>query len=312
MTSIMASEPPPLVQKVQTHLEEVEADPSMPLDVKTLEECEYLVVPRVDDHPLLRDRLVSQISGVLPRLQQDPNPLIRLLSQLSEPYPFEKVLSMQPPVDFVAGLSPDAEPYNLLMINLLRKAGDSPSETSHLASMPMVVRSLVMLWLQSPEIGIADAAGTTLLQLLETDQEATSVAVHGIGDAAAGSHKPSGTGLLWRRVFGDKDIYSLLFMTFDRGRDPAGSSMSTKQRSLAQARLLAFAPKLGSMDWSYLTRSHQPEIEASFGLNSSKEGLLDFIAVYMVDYKEDVLLHINLIQFYAQLLSRCQMPSQHK
>lgn len=75
---------------------------------------------------------------------------------------------------------------------------------------------------------------------------------------------------------------------------------------------MSIAPALGSLDWSYLARSHHPDIEREFGLDPPREGLLDFLAVNMVDYRGDVLLHMNLLQFFEDLIAKVKCPSSQK
>ncbi|KAL9083833.1 MAG: hypothetical protein Q9159_005558 [Coniocarpon cinnabarinum] len=291
-----------LLATLQQHLQDVHTDPSRPLDEKLLDECVVFLPPTVKQNPSENHLLVSQISRLSPKLRQDPSALVRLLEKLVQPFSFEDVLAIEPPVDFAGGLAVEALPYNRVMLQLLKKASASTSDLDTLANLQPVVKALVQLWLSTPDVGVADEASSVLLALLESDKEAVDVAVHGI--SATTSFK-GGHGLLWRRIFDDKDIYSVIFAS-------CNSNISRKDRSLAQARLLSVAPRLGALDWSCLTKSHNAEIEKNSGINPPKEGLLDFIAVHMADYKEDVLIHLNLIQFYCDLIKTVKQPSSEK
>lgn len=291
-----------LFGKLRQHLRHVDENPEEALDEKLLDECTVFLSTELQNQPQENIELISQISSLSPRLQQDPSPLIRLLERLVEPFSFHDVLSLQPPVDFAGGMNVEALPYNRIMLRLLKKASQSNNDLSTLASMQAVVKALINLWLSTPDVGVADEAGLTLLALLEADLERSDVAVHGIGE---GARSQGGQGLLWRRVFDDKDVYSLLFSL-------CGPDAKRKERSLAQVRLMSIAPKIGALEWSYLTRSHQPEVENHYGPDPAKEGLLDYIAVHMTDHKDDVLLHINLLQFYRELFTLVKTPSSEK
>lgn len=110
---------------------------------------------------------------------------------------------------------------------------------------------------------------------------------------------------MWRRMFGDRDVYRLFF-SIPSLKDKTGT-LGKKEKSIAQARLMAFIPRIGQLDWNYVLRSHHEDVEREFGLQVGNEGLLDFVALHLVDYKNDVLIHMNLLQFFADLLS---MPKQ--
>ena len=159
-------------------------------------------------------------------------------------------------------------------------------------------------------MGVADHAARVLYKLLHIDMEPTEVVVDGVGDTGALSgHR--GQGLMWRRVFGDKSVYELFYIACDL-HDLTDTVRSAQDKSLAQARLMTLAVQLGSLDWRYLTRSHIPDVERGHGLDPEYEGLLDFIACYMCNYKDDILMHVNLIQFYANLITSIRRPSDRK
>ncbi|EKG20287.1 hypothetical protein MPH_02405 [Macrophomina phaseolina MS6] len=72
---------------------------------------------------------------------------------------------------------------------------------------------------------------------------------------------------------------------------------------------MSWLPKVGALSWETITRSHHPEIEHGYGLESV--GLLDFISKHIVDYDGDVLMHISLMDFFSDLLKTCDQPSKH-
>ena len=82
-------------------------------------------------------------------------------------------------------------------------------------------------------------------------------------------------------------------------RAPRTVGPKTK-KTLSQARLLSLLPHLAIINMDILTQSHHPDVEKGYGLED--EGLLDFAAVHMVDFKDDILMAMSLIDFYAALL----------
>jgi len=291
--------------RLQAHLDQVQADPATPFDEKLFKQTEVFLVAQIQDNPTQSISLITTLSSLLQTLEQDPAPVISLLSKLVEPFSFSDILSLQPPVDFVAGLDVAAVPFNSLVLQLLAKASRSSKDVATLANMPAVAQALVNLLLCTPDVGAADRAANVLVELLTADKEASDVLSHGVG--AESTPKPGGQGLLWRRVFGDKDVYGL-FYSICSLRQAGSSSMGKRERTVAQARLLTLLPRLGRLDWHAITQSHHPGIEQEYGLNSG-QGLLDFVSSHMVDTKDDVLIHMNLLQFFSDLITIIREPS---
>ncbi|KAB8338789.1 hypothetical protein FH972_021734 [Carpinus fangiana] len=298
------------VKRLLQHLQSVQDDASLPLDNNFLEECEIILPPQLGQKLGEVMQIVSLSARLLPSLQQDPNQLIKLLARLVRMVSFTEVISLDPPVDLIGGLHVRAGPFNDLILTVLQLATRTPTDAAHLANMHLVIYSLVNLWLATPSMATAEKAADVLIDLLRIDKEPSTVAVHGVGDD--GGRSARGQGLMWRRVFGDKDIYGLLYSvpSFSSTTQDGDNSLSSKkEKSLAQARLLSAFPKIGAMDWAYTARSHHPEIEAMYGLDPSKDGLADFVLVHMTDWKDDVLIHMHLIQTYGEIISTIKTPS---
>lgn len=274
-----------LLQRLQTHLQLVHDDPSTPMDQKLLDTASYIYSPELG--PEASQSLILEIYQVLPSLQQDPAPLIRLLSKLLEPVPLSNVLSIVPTEELIPGLDIQAQPYNLLTLSLLEKADASSAQrlaTSH----PQLFVSLVQLWLATENEGVADKASKVILHLLAVDKD----------QSEAGGWD----GSVWKRIFRDKGIYGQIYEICSlQGRD--SFLLSKSRKTIAQARLLDWIPSVAQMDWETVTRSHLPDIERSFDLDPAYEGLMDFAAVHMVDFKSDVLMHRSLINFYTTFLT---------
>ena len=291
--------------RLQEHLDQVQADPAIPLDEKLFKQTEVFLVLQLHEDSSQLIGLITSLSSLLQTLQQDPAPVISLLSKLVEPFSFSDILNLQPPVDFGAGLDIAAVPFNSLVLQLLAKATRSSKDVAILANMPVVVLALIKLLLCTRDIGVADRAANVLVDLLIADKEGSDVLNHGVG--AETLPKAGGQGLLWRRLFGDKDVYSLFYSICSlehAGPAPLGK----REKTVAQARLLALIPRLGQLDWHVITRSHHPDIEEAYGLNAS-EGLLDFASLHMVNIKDDVLIHMNLLHFFSDLIKMIREPS---
>jgi hypothetical protein len=271
--------------RLQQHLQEVQNDPSTPLDEKVLDTAIYALIPTLTSQDT--QALILQIYQLLPNLQQDPTPVVRLLSRLLEPIPLAHILSLEPPPDLISGLQVASPVFNNLILSLLEKADQNSARTLASAH-PHLFIALVELWLGTQDEGVADKAGKVLVQLLKIDLPT------------------SGTigldGPVWKRVFRDKDVYERIFAITDSntGRD---TSLNRSRKTIAQARLLDWLPVVGALDWTAISQTYLPEIEASFGLPSGQQSLLDYAMSYMVDYKRDVLMHRTLIAAYEALLN---------
>lgn len=172
------------------------------------------------------------------------------------------------------------------MLCLLEKAKYSKPDIGRLAGEPKLVGALVRLWLCTPDTAVATRAHDVLLALLLADLGDSSE--HGIVEES----------LLWRRIFRDKDIYGSIFSICSLSTAGQEGQPSRRDKTLAQARLLDM---LLCIDSEPVRTSQQREVEEQYDMKEG--GLLHFAASHMVDYREDVLMHITLLQFYAHYLS---------
>ena len=295
-----------LLPALQEHLSAVDGDAAVVLNERQLDTASLILAPALlnSSDPAPRQQLVQQIAALLPKLQQDPTPLIALVKKLISKSSFKDVLSLEPRVDLVAGLNLNApQPYNELMIQILRKAAASPAELSLLAASPEVVLAFVTCWLSTPEVSVASQADEAILHLLKSDQEPKS------GIASKTGNR--GTGLLWRRLFGDKDVYGELFRLTSRTGGIGNDEVSEKTRSLAQIRLLTFATELGAMNIDCLAQSHHPEIERKVSLDPSKDGFFDYVFVRMVPMEDEMMIAC-LLNSCVLLMRSSRLPSRHE
>lgn len=289
-----------LLDQLQAHLRDLELDPSIDINDRLFESCSLSLTQTIDCDASIS--VVAKLSTILPTLQNDPTPAIQFLILLLEPYTFSDILSLNTGIDFVAGLDVQAFPYNRLMLALLDKASGSATDAATIAARPEVVAALVRLWLCTHDAGIAQEAGNTLLALLTVDQESPP----GSGQDPLPAHSQ---GLMWKRVFGDQDIYALLFSVCSLKSNDSTAQISKSQKTLAQARLLEWLPLVGALNWNAITKSHHPNVDSQY-VDGKGEGLLYFAATCMVDVKDDVLMHRCLIDFYAGILAKIRNTEQ--
>lgn len=282
---------PSCFEEVKAHFAQVQEDPSTPLDIPLIDKLKLQLVETTP--PIVAATLLSQISALLPVLQEDPAPLTTLGTKATAPFSFTDLRAIDPPIDFVAGFKTPSPPINLLALSLLSKAGQASSDAAIVSGDSDLVVSLVELWLSTSSAGVAQAALDTLWALLEIDLASPLEKEeydHTTRNVLAGQ------GLMWRRVFTDKDVYGLLFGLCSLRNDAPGD-LSKRKRTMAQARLMDFLTKSGRVRWDIISQSQVPDIEAKYDSSS----LLHFAACRMVD-QSDVLMHMTLLNFFHDLL----------
>lgn len=199
---------------------------------------------------------------------------------------------IKPPVDFQAGLLAPSFSINLVTLSLLEKAALKKSDAGIVAGQPDIVSSLVRSWLSTPDTAVAQKAHHVLLGLLTATDEGQAAET-----MVPQNHcEPFYQSLMWRRIFKDKDIYGLLFSLCDLATAERQGQLNKREKTIAQARLLDW---LVRVDCEPVRTSQIPEVETKHGVKDG--GILDFAATNMVD-REDVLMHMTLIDFFAELI----------
>lgn len=282
-----------MAQNVQDRLvENIEAatkDPSTPLDSRLFEEAELILPETIPEDA--KSHIVSLLSQLLPTIQQDPTPAVNLLLKLVDQYSYGDVLKLGS-IPFTDGLAVGEHmtSFNRLIIALLGKATRNAADAASVAGMLDTVLALVRLWLCTSDTGVATQAQSLILDLMKVDQ---TISKDPSEDLPSG-----GQGLMWKRIFGDRDVYRTFFEVCSL-TGPSSIKLSKSQRTLAQARLMEWLPKVGAMDWNAVSRSHHEDVEKEVKVEG---GLLDFAALHMVDTKDDVLMYRCLIDFFSELL----------
>ncbi|KAL4925381.1 uncharacterized protein BDV17DRAFT_184475 [Aspergillus undulatus] len=273
--------------EVTTHLQQVQSDTSTPLDKTLLDKLKLELTESTDR--TIPATLLTQISQLLPVLQEDPTPITTLGIKSAAYFSFADLRSIDPPINFIAGFRAPSPPINELALTLLRKAGHIASDAAIVAGDPELVTALVELWLSTSSTAVAQAAFDALWALLEVDQTSTLENGEHSEDASGGQ------GLMWRRIFTDKDVYGRLFSFCSLTDNSSG--LSNREKTVAQGRLMGFLVKAGQLRWDYVSTSHIPEVEARYNSKS----LLHFAACEMVD-KGDVLMHMTQLNLFRNLL----------
>lgn len=276
---------------VKSHLAQVLENPSTALDINLIDKLKLQLIQSTD--PVVPITLLPQISALLPILQEDPTPLTTLAIEATSSISFTDLQSIDPPINLIAGFEAPSPPINLLALSLLAKAGQSPSEAAIVAGDSKLVASLVELWLSVASTEVAQAALDTLWALLEVDAAYSlenEEHEHGID----GSH--AGQGLMWRRLFTDKDVYGLLFGLCSL-QQPAVNDLSKRERTIAQGRLMTLLVKAGKLRWDIISTGHIEEIEMKYQSSS----IIHFATTQMVQ-TSDTLMHMTLINFFRDLL----------
>ena len=245
-----------------------------------------------------RDALLNKLSELLPTLRQDPTPATSLTITLILPerFNFTRVLSITPPVDFVAGLTSPLSCINLATLCLLETAKYRTSDIGIVAGEVEVVGSLIKLWLCTHDTTVARKAHHVLLNLLVSDRLNHDLIPPPVGHVERGGVNEA---LLWRRILRDKDIYGSMFSICSLTTAGQAGQPSKRHKTVAQARLFDMILDIEAEPFRI---SQMPEVEQRYGVTSG--GLLHFAAIHMVDFQDDVLMHMTLIDFFINLLRK--------
>ncbi|KAI1383762.1 uncharacterized protein F4822DRAFT_50424 [Hypoxylon trugodes] len=282
------------VQELDKHLDELLADPTLLPTAKLFDDVELQLTDA--NIPPLIPTLLPKITEILKQYQQDPSILCSLAIKLLGPLNFTQIMSLASEESIIQALRSPAPSANILAMTVLEKAARSPSDAAILAMMNNVVTNFLAQWLSAPQVGVGEKGSKVLGDLLDVDCDTRppdGLSVNGMEIAV---RKPPGQGLVWRRIFQDRDIYDLILSHCTDGR------LSSQQQSLAQGRLLRVLPRLAALNFRAVTWTDFTDLNQRYANFNGNGGLLHFAALHMID-KEDMLVHLNLIDFFEALLS---------
>lgn len=248
-------------------------------------------------------KLLPTITQTLLTTQQDPTAVASLSVKLLQPITFSQALQLASEDALILALRSPVPAANILAITIIEKAAKSSSNLALLSNMKGVVENYIRTWLSNPDVGVGEKATQALGRLMTADFDRKSSSItNGVGSMDIDSRNPPGQGLLWRRIFQDRDVYELLFSLCSLKNIGTGDDqLHEKQKTLAQARLLRLLPNLAALDCRIISQTSVPEVDARYISHGGKPGLLYFAAMEMVD-KEDLLMHMTLTIFFLEFL----------
>ncbi|OAG38427.1 hypothetical protein AYO21_07410 [Fonsecaea monophora] len=290
-----------LFPEVFAHLAAVEAQPGLALDEELLKRAERNLTPTSPKDLLWR--VLSTGEQLLQTLQQDPRPLTRLLEQVISLLPFDELRSTISAEKLQEGLGSPSVSIQLLCLAYLRKAADSPSGASFVATSSSLVQCQFTIWLSSESTEVAERSLEVIEALLAVDsQNSTTVLSAGRSYAEA-----QGQGLLWRRIFHDPDVYTILFewTSLTKSKRDVKTKKGMRLVTISQARLFDFIARVAPYDWTAVTTTSLAQIEAEFlrdnGGSEPFGGILRYAASHMIDQK-DILMEVLRQDFFVKLL----------
>ncbi|KAK7752791.1 hypothetical protein SLS62_005343 [Diatrype stigma] len=310
------------VDALENHLDELLQDPNLPLIVKLFDDVELQLTDA--NIPPLIPQLLPKITEVLKTYQQDPAALCSLAIKLLRPLTLTQVLSLASEDAIIQALRSPAPSANLLAMAVLEKGARSPADAAILAMMKSLVTHFVIQWLSAPQVEVGEKGTRVLGDLLDTDCDSrqqqpqqNGLSVNGVNGDSNGNGleiairaKPPGQGLMWRRIFHDRDIYGLILSLCSDGpqRHPDAEDVPRlldQKHTIAQGRLLRILPRLAALNLPAVARTDFPDLNeryAGIGDDDRDAGLLRFAALHMIDY-DDALMYYNLVDFFEALLS---------
>lgn len=297
-----------LFQKVVDHLNNVKANPSLILDEELLRRA-----TRNADVHLSRSvlwQVLSKGEETLQSLQQNPDPLTRLLEQVVLALPFDELKSTISTEKLEEGLKSPSVPIQRLIIAYLRRAADLPSGAAFVACSPSLTKVLVTTWLASESTEVADRCLDAIIALLDVDNTTTSTFIA----SPSGSGEAYGQGLFWQRLFSDPEVYVLFFewTSLSSSKHDVSTKKGLHQATISQGRLFDFLARIAEIDWSHMTTSSLPEVEKQFvrGQSSNQPygGLLKYAATAMID-SNDYLMELLRQDLFTKLVTTAEQTN---
>ncbi|KAK3688641.1 hypothetical protein B0T22DRAFT_160263 [Podospora appendiculata] len=300
------------LDELNKHLDDLVDDPSIPLNAKLFDDVELQLTG--SNIPPLIGRLLPKLTTILKQYTQDPAILASLAIKLLGPVSFTQILTLASEESLVQALDSPAPAANLLAMTVVHKAAASPADAAILSVMTSLIAAFLRRWLAAPQVEVGHKGAKVLGDVLDIDCELPppppSPTTTPQTDLVL--RKSPGQGKMWRRIFNDKAMYTLLLdLCAGRHVDTHGDA---HQLSLAQARILGLLPRLAALNFPAVSRSDftaptpvhftngQGDSAPAFTILRPGEGLLQFAALRMVD-KSDVLMHLSLVDFFEVFVS---------
>jgi hypothetical protein len=291
-------------QELFAHLEEVEEDPQHKrLNSDILRDAQNNLSSTTPREILWS--LLANGERLLNVIQEDPRPLTRLLEVDISFIPFDEIKDAMPSHKLLEGLLSPSTSVQVLCLAYLRKAADSPSGVAWVGSNAGIVKQFITTWLTSDSTEVTERALEALMVLLGVDHVDRKVIVEEKGLKG----EAQGQGLLWRRLFRDPEIYALFFhwTSLKSPEYREKSKQAIHRLTISQGRLFDFIARVAELDWSNITVSHFPEIEANYSSHDTQDSrvgvsLLQYAASGMID-NTDPLMSFLRSDFFMKLLT---------
>lgn len=227
-------------------------------------------------------------------MEQDPTVLTVLLQKLLQNVSFTQLLALADPTSFLAMLSSPVPPIQLLGLFLLHKAAASPGDVAIVATWNEVCKELVNTTLCANDTAVHKEANRVLLAFLLADLPPSAS-----GDGTT-TERSGGSGLFWRRIFSDRDIYQMILHICSWSGSPDSFSKKTR----AQSRLLGLIPSLAEMDWNTIIAHTFPGLVQKYTIGTTKaNNLLDFATYGMARLENDVMMGMLHLEYLSELLA---------
>ncbi|RMZ89915.1 hypothetical protein DV736_g2846, partial [Chaetothyriales sp. CBS 134916] len=293
-----------LFKDVFVHFSEVDKEPAANrLDDDLLKRAER----SLDSHTprQLLWRVLQTGEELLQVLQQDPTPLTRLLERSVRLIPFDELKTTISTAKLEEGLRSPSVPVQLLCLAYLTKAADRPSGAAFVAASSSLVQLLITTWLSVESTEVSERALECIVALLGVDSPNNLTVVP--SDPTPGA--AHGQGLLWRRIFHDAEVYSLLFLwtSLVKSNHELTTIKGRQAVTISQARLFDFVAQVAQLDWVEITATALPNVEAVFIKQDDDAqaqpygGLLRYVASGMID-QSDYLMEVLRQDFFLKLL----------
>lgn len=291
-----------LFRDVFAHLRNVEQQPGdTKLDDDLLKRLERSLDASTPQQQLWQ--LLQTGENLLQILQQDPRQLTRVLEKAVQLIPFDELKSSISSEKLEESLKSPSIPIQLLCLAYITKASDTPSGAAFVAASSSLVQRLVTVWLSVESTEVSERALECIVALLVVDSPSSSTLI--FAENRAG--KALGQGLMWRRIFHDPSVYSLLFLwtSLRRSNHDLKAKKGKQQVTISQGRLFDFLARVAEFEWAAITTSSLPDVEKDFVKSEASShpygGLLRYAASDMIDPK-DYLMEVLREDFFVKLL----------
>ncbi|CAH0025485.1 unnamed protein product [Clonostachys rhizophaga] len=283
------------LEELQAHLQELVNDSTLPFNEKLFDDVELQLTE--DNIPPLLPSFLPPLTTILKSTTQDPTPCLTLTIKLLSPLPLARTLTIADPPSLITALQSPLPGANQLALAILHKGAATPSDAAILSTLPDVIEELVEAWLSTDNVSVAEKAAKVLGDLLEVDCDVVAPPPQPLAQVTDSTtqelvrrRRAPGHARLWDLVFGTRPILSLV----PEYCSPS-DERTVRQVTLSQGRLLRLLPRLATLNLAPLIARSAPDLFAG-------ESLLYWASLKMIDY-DDVLVHLNLVDFFETLVS---------